>query len=725
VRMHCGLAVVVMAAGLSVGLASVAMGQGAKDVRMAGAVAPDALPITGITLYRSGVGSFERMGTVQGTADVQLRFKTEQINDILKSMALFDLDGGQIAAVGYGSKEPLERRLASFGVDIADNPSLANLFNRLRGARVKVVTVEGAVSGTVLGVETRPVPGGGGKDSEPIQQPFLNLVTETGIRSINITTVSSFEIADKELAAELGKALAALAEHRADRTKAVDLTLRGDGARRIVVRYVHEMPVWKTSYRLGLPAAEGGGKKGADAGGQPTIQGWAIVENTTDEDWQNVQLSLVAGRPVSFQMDLYEPLFMYRPMVAVPTVPGVTPRAYAGGEAWDDKRELAENLRKAQPAAPAAGGETAAGLPAMRSAGRAVMKANKDSGVDRDRLEALAGVRLSDYAAASQAQAGEIGEVFEYRLKAPVTIERQRSAMIPILSSAFEGRRVSIFNRADSPEHPMRGVEIKNSTGMQLMPGPISVFDGDAYAGDAQIGHIPAGDKRLIAYAVDLDVSTLIKDDNRSTMKKIRIVRGLLEQTSTQRSETGYAFHNKDGKRARTVLVEHTKNDGWDLLEPKKPAEETQTMYRFELPVAAGEKGNIKVVQEHTDRQSVAITGIDMPTLLAYSKNGKVSKAVIDAVQEAARRQGLVGDQERRMQALDAERGTITQDQTRIRENMKTVDKASDLYSRYVKKLGEQESRLEEITTRREEAQREMERLRGELESYLRDLNVE
>src|SRR5207244_11454640 len=119
----------------------------------------------------------------------------------------------------------------------------------------------------------------------------------------------------------------------------VDVNLQGQGARDIVIAYVQEAPVWKTSYRLVLPDApkdkdgKPAPKKGE--GSTPdrfTIQGWAIVENTTDDDWKNVTLSLVSGRPVSFRMDLYEPLYVFRPEVPVPTGPGVMPRQYAGGD---------------------------------------------------------------------------------------------------------------------------------------------------------------------------------------------------------------------------------------------------------------------------------------------------------------------------------------------------------------------------------------------------------
>ena len=275
----------------------------------------DTLPISSITLYRSGVGSFVRQGQVDGDADVSLRFRTEQINDILKSMIVLDFDGGSIEGATYGSKEPLSRRLASFAINIADNPSRSELLDRLRGAKIEVSTTENPVTGIVLGVEnsTRILPDG--KGSEP--RHILSLVTESGIWSADMQTISSFKILDEQLAAELNKALAALAEHRVDNVKTLDIAFRGDGQRDVMVGYVQEAPVWKTSYRLVLP-------QDADED-QLTLQGWAIVENTTEEDWEGVRLSLVSGQPVSFTMDLYEPLFVQRPNVPVPTGAGARP----------------------------------------------------------------------------------------------------------------------------------------------------------------------------------------------------------------------------------------------------------------------------------------------------------------------------------------------------------------------------------------------------------------
>jgi len=706
--------------------ASRALAQPAANEARAGAIDADKVPIRKITLYRSGVGFFEREGSVEGDAEIQLRFSTEQINDILKSMVLLDTNGGRINAVSYGSKEPLSRRLASFGVNISDNPSIPSLLNQLRGAEIKVTAAGEQIVGTILGVEERLVRGS--KDEPTIKLPHLNLLTPTGMRSIAVNDVSSFDILDKELAGELNKALAALAEYRADRTKTVDLHFGANGqsgARRVIVGYVHEMPVWKVSYRLILPDSGSASKTP-----RVNVQGWAIVENNTDQDWNEVRLALVSGRPVSFQMDLYEPLYVSRPFIPVPTIPGVSPRAYQGGMdgslgialAEAERREEADarrmQVRGRAPGSP----PPAPSDPMADMASGASKKPGTYAGISAN--------EMTDYSAAAQAAAGEVGEVFQYQLEAPVTIERQRSAMIPILSSSVTGRRVSIFSSADGSEHPMRGVELTNDSKLQLLPGPIAVFDtndggASAYAGDSQIGHIAQGEKRLLAYAVDLDVSTLTSSKGENTVTKVRIVDGMFEQTVKTQNRTTYAFKNADAKRDRLIILEHQKLDGWKLITPEKPLEETQQIYRFEVPIAPAKSEAVTVLQERVDLQRVGVMSIDTPTILQYHKDGKLSDKALETFRDLGKRQSEINAIERLVQGFDRDISEINKEQGRIRENMGKIDRNSQLYTRYMTKLTEQETQIEDLMAKRTEGQASVDMLRRQFDEYVRGLNVE
>lgn len=655
-----------------------------------------ALPIRRITLYRSGVGYFEHAGKVKGDATVRLRFETDDINDILKSMTLVDLGGGKIGTVSYGSKDPLDRRLASFGVDITKANNLGELLQQLRGAQLRVETTEGAVEGTILGVEHRPTD----VDGTVVNQMYVNLVTKRGIESINTAWIRRFELMDDQLAEELDLALGALAEQRAERLKTVDLSFLGNGKdadRTVVVSYVHEMPVWKTSYRLVLPESDAPESR-------PRIQGWAIVENTTDADWNDVRLSLASGRPVSFTMDLYEPVYMQRPSVPVPVLANVVTRVYEAG------RMMAKGM------APAPAAETA-----TRSRAQ-IQSMQRDFAYDGGEAGfAIGGEALGQ----SDASGEQVGGQFMYTVDTPVSLERQRSAMLPILSADIQGRRVSIYNAADNRTNPMRGVQLTNDSDLHLMPGPIAVYDAGTYAGDAQIPHTSRDQTRLMAYAVDLDVQAQTKEEWDSNMVRIRIVDGLIDQQIKQRRTIEYSFQSNDADAVRTMLVEHPRMGGWDLVSPKDPAETLEDTYRFEMPVPAGGENSMKVVEETVSRQQIAIFSYDMPTLLGYSRQGKASQAVVDAITKAASMQADINSLERRINELDRERDEIARDQDRLRENMGRVDRGSDLYERYMRKLSEQEDRLEQILESRAEAQSSLEQARAALHEYLRDLDVE
>ncbi|MEK6644778.1 MAG: hypothetical protein AABZ08_12815, partial [Planctomycetota bacterium] len=260
-------------------------------------VAGDLKP-TRIALFNSGVGHFEAATSVEGIATADLTFRIEQINDILKSLVLRDLDGGTIAAVQYPSRDPIEKTLRSFGVDITGKPTLGNLLDQLRGVKVEVQWVQPIV-GSIFGVEKRKTTTEHGGTTET---EYLTLLTPDGLRSFALESIAGVKIMDAKVDGELQKALAALAlAHDADK-KSVTLNFNGQGKRRVLVSYILETPIWKTSYRLGLNKDK-----------KPYLQGWAIVDNATEQDWENVQLSLVSGRPISFTMDLYQPLYIPRP----------------------------------------------------------------------------------------------------------------------------------------------------------------------------------------------------------------------------------------------------------------------------------------------------------------------------------------------------------------------------------------------------------------------------
>src|SRR5215831_17444459 len=324
---------------------------GATGAQFNGAPSQATLPLTKIVLYASGVGYFQRDGQIDGRGQVALRFKVDNINDLLKSMIVQDFDGGQVSAVTYDSRDPITRTLKSFAIDLTDNAGLGNLLWQMRGERVEVATPN-PVQGIILGVETKKERAG---DDEVIEVEYVNLLTDSGFRSIPLSQVQHLQVTNAQLNTELRQALAVLASSHDTQKKTVTLAFDGEGRRRVRVAYIMETPVWKTSYRLVLSDTEA-----------PFLQGWALVENTSDEDWQDVRLSLISGRPISFTMDMYEPLYAQRPVVVPEVYAALRPQVYGqametGGEALKEARAQEEGRAARRAEAP--GGKAEAPAP--------------------------------------------------------------------------------------------------------------------------------------------------------------------------------------------------------------------------------------------------------------------------------------------------------------------------------------------------------------------------
>ncbi len=657
------------------------------------------LPVKGVTLYRSGVAYVERAGPVRGDVEVSLRFETSQVNDILKSLVAIDAGGGAVRAVRYGSKDPLQRRLSSFGIDISDNPSMLEMLGRLRGAKVRLGSVDGPIEGTVLGTEQRQVGTAGGAGSAPqaLWEGFANVLTSAGVRSVSVQRMTSFEVLDPKLAEELQLALAALAESRDERSSTVDVAFGGDGERRVAIGYVVESPVWKTSYRLVLPE---------ETGGKPTIQGWAIVENTTDEDWTDVRLALASGSPVGFTMDLHEPLYVQRPEIPVPAAGLAVSRAYEGEIPMFTVTTAVERHEAA--------GDRAAGGRERATAALAYSAPGAAGTLKAGIAEAMVGA----------ATASTVGEQFHYEVREPVTIERQRSAMLPMVSAPVEGRRVSIYALADGGKHPMRGVEFTNGSGFDLPAGPVAVYDGAAYGGDAQISFTSRGTDRLLSYATDLDVEVSVDSRSARETRGLRIVDGMVEETARLRKETEYTLVSRDGSRGRTVILEQPKESGWDVVAPREGVKETDSGLRIETALKENESKKVVLGLERTTLSRVSVSTFDVGTMLQFQQSGKASAAVLEAVRMAALKQARINEAERGIARTQGELGAMQGDQSRIRENIKAVGKEAELYARYVQKLGEQESQIERLNEQLKALAAEREAAVRDLNEFVRNLNV-
>ena len=646
-----------------------------------------AIPIQKVVLYSSGVGYFEHNGQVNGSATTELRFRAAQMNDVLKSLLLQDLDGGRISTVVYPSQDPIDKILGSFDIDLSNNPSLGTVLAQMRGSSITIQAGNDIHSGVILGVETinKQIEGG------LLTSEAVNIIHNGSIKSLLLSDMDGITIDDESLQDEFNKALQAVAQARDQDKKPLHISHEGNGQRRIRIGYVVETPVWKTSYRLVLP------KTGETDG---YLQGWAIIENQTENDWENVELTLISGRPISFIQDLYNPLYVQRPVVKFELQENLAPQMYERGMAVQADAETADNTRSGMRS------QLLSAAPAPRSMAQPSMK------------EAMQSVQ-------SSVITGETGELYQYII-GNVSLPRQRSAMIPIVTEEITIDRVSIFNREVHPRHPLHGAHLDNSTNVHLMQGPATVLDADSYAGDARLNEMPAGTRQLVSYALDFELVVDVKQRSADgEVQTARIVNGVLETQRKQVSEYTYTLKN-DSDKERTLIVEHPRRQQWSLVDTTDPFESTQTLHRFKVDVPAEtDKQTFSVNEELIRSQSVHLTNLDARSLGVIVKGGSIPDRVKAALTEAIAAKQRISQLEQQIQQKEKQTRDITTEQERIRENMSSVERNSSYYKRLLSKLESQEDEIESLQKEIQALQDTRTKQLNELQGYLNGLSIQ
>jgi len=324
----------------------------------------------------------------------------------------------------------------------------------------------------------------------------------------------------------------------------------------------------------------------------------------------------------------------------------------------------------------------------------------------------------------SVAPAGDVGELFRYRIANPVTVGRQQSAMLPIVNEKVDGKKVSIYNPAVQPKHPLHGLKLVNSTDLHLMQGPITVYDDGAYAGDAQIMDLAPKAERLISYALDLDVEVNPSGGQKpQVMSSIKIVNGVLTATTKYSRYQDYKVKSS-ARKDRTLLIEQPIDPQWKLVAPKEPAEKSRSMYRFAVEVPAGKTAELKIEEERIEQPQWVIIHQHDQFLLGFASNKNIDPKVKAALEEVVNRRRAIAQLDAKVQDLQRQINEVSNEQARIRANMGQLDRTSDLYRRYVKKFSEQEDTVEKLRAQSEDLRTQRAKLQEEMEDYVAGLDL-
>lgn len=325
----------------------------------------------------------------------------------------------------------------------------------------------------------------------------------------------------------------------------------------------------------------------------------------------------------------------------------------------------------------------------------------------------------------SIAAAQEAGELFEYLIQAPVTLARQHSAMLPIVNEEVSGEKISIFNPATHPKHPLNGLELTNATKLNLMQGPVTLFDGNVYAGDAKLPDMKPGEKRLLAYALDLAAEVLIKQQPQpEELVSVRIAKGTFIRRFKYLDTREYEIKNK-AEKDKSIILEQPYSDAWKLIQPKEPYERTASLLRFKTSAPAGQTVKQVVQLERTGDTSVALSNLALDDIQIYMRSKSVSNKVAEALGKVAELRVKLDEHTRGRQQLETRIKEATDEQARVRQNVGTLPSGSDAYKRQVAKIDSLETELERFRADLASIRAAEEQARKALEQYLLALDVE
>jgi hypothetical protein len=703
----------------------------------------EVLPIRRVILYSNGVAYIERRGFVSGNAEVNLSFKQSQVDDVLKSMIVLDLGQGKIGAVSYNSSAPVSARMSEIPFSVnpvtAEGGGIAGVLSQLQGAKVAVASAKGVVIGSVLTVERKTIR----SEKESSITNVLVIASESGeISSFDLNDVKSIKLLDEGTRKDLNEFANATASARRLDAKTITVTSEGSGQREMIVSYTIAAPIWKTTYRVVL-----------DEAGKPFFQGWAIVDNVSEEYWEGVQMSLVSGSPISFIQNLQKPFYRYRPVVPTPQDLQLQPQVYEPqGSSSNIQTNISSQKIEALPkgvdvtsvlkSVPGARNQNLSGGFSVDGASGAENTftvdgqevSNYRTGTLNSNNMMLSQTKVSDAligaksGVSATATGDEIGDLFEYRIDRPVTVMRNRSALIPIVQTKMDGERVSVYNETVRQDRPLSGVLLKNMTSLTLEAGSMTVIDGNAYAGEALMERLKSKEQRLISFALDLGTHVRVRSKgDREPAKLIKAVNGVFQVHYFQSSEKVYQISNQTD-RPKVLYIEYPIRDGWELSENSpKPDYQTQRYYRFRVELKGLEEKEITISLRQPLMDTYQLTSLSKNELEMFVARRYINEETRTKLTKLINIRTSIAQLDGKLGAFDDEVEKIEADQKRLRENIESLSKTTEaktLIARYIAKAGEQETRLEEMEKERKTIIADKEKLEVELAFEIRMFEI-
>lgn len=646
------------------------------------ALASENGPIREIRLSSGGLAEILRAAPVGKDDVVRLEVPLEQVDDILKSVVLNSATA-TVAGFSLVGPSPREESFKGLPFTVESLASVPLLLKALQGTSVTVTSNGKTVQGKVLGVEPR-------KGADGAQYFLLSALTSDGVvATLELAPDASVVVDDAELRGKLVEATEAIGRASNDRSRVININVKGATSGAVDVSYVVAAPIWKTAYKVVV-----------QADGKARLQAWAVLENASGEDWKGVKIVLTSADPVTLRQRLHQLYWKDRHEVPVNTASTNVPEVDTGNLA---------NRAKAQRSAMAA---------------RAQSQSMADSTMEFAAAPPppAAPALASGYGGAAPTQDSAVANESDisatFTLPGVYDLANGDTLSVPIADAEVPATMVSLYRASARSPHPVAALMLSNATGVSLPAGILTIYDATSgYVGDAQLAGLPNEDTRLASFATDRKVTITEDRKPTETLVQAKVVDGMLSLTQKTRIVTRYTVTGAlDG--ARTVVIEHPVRSGWTFSSEQSDGK-TASHYRLKASVPAGQEKTLEAVDEQLQRQVYALADTEPDMLLSWSASSPDPALATKLVELADTRKKQIAVQTE-LQHLEQTHERLVNEQDRIRKNLSAVAANSDLSTRYLKQLEGSENEIRSLDAKRGQLQDDAQSLEGRVKQILR-----
>jgi hypothetical protein len=725
----------------------------------------DDLSLDTVVLYRNGIGYFERRGKVDEDI-LRLKVRKDQVNDLLKSLTVVDAKGKAVSV--SMPLDPASWANAAMATLAPGRGSLAQVLDTIRGTEITVRTHSGRIiRGRVVMVErsvnepdpttrssgTTVAPPSGG-DSLDWK---LTLLSNGHMQVVRLSKVKSISLHDGDLAMQLHRSLDASAGEGMFEQIEIEVRLTGARTHELTVSYVVSAPMWKPTYRVVLPE---------DGQGKALLQGWAVVDNISGEDWTDISLSLTSGAPIAFRYDLHTSRDVHRTDM---TESGVHRQAAVavGETSWGDDASVAAPMDEApmEEKAAEAYGEAAGGYwdgladeayPEAERDDRSRSSAKKDKGAfgaggmaapssqaapappppignaARGPSLDLESLRRSTDASA---RSERISGLTRVDLSTPVTLPDGTSTMVAVINEQIAAEQTFLYKPGGGgygyEANPYRVVRFQNSTQYVLEPGPISIYSGGSFVGEGLSEAVGAGTSVTIPFAVEPGIMvTSAKQYSGEEMTVTRIVRGVLEVESFYQTTTTWDVRGPADPKGFKVLIRQPQTgSNYELAKRPEGTEDLEDAWLIPVVVAPNQtSASLQVVEQTPSKISLAIWDQQALALLekflAADNLDAAARKKLEPVVDLRRQIGRIDTE---VDGLRRQQAELEQRADQTRRNLESIKKdpaAGALRQKLNARLDEFSSEADTKGRKIVELESKRLELKIELEDMIQDLDL-